>query len=72
VCPVCAAHPGGDPNLLTDDFSVHLQMQHRASPSVPRDLISFLISFLYHSSYFLIKVKKKKKHNNYDKCFITF
>ncbi|KAL5233964.1 hypothetical protein ACI65C_001374 [Semiaphis heraclei] len=42
VCPVCAAHPGGDPNLLTDDFSVHLQMQHRASPSVPRDLISFL------------------------------
>jgi len=47
VCPVCAAHPGGDPNLLTDDFSVHLQMQHRASPSVPRDLISFLISFLY-------------------------
>ncbi|VVC39673.1 Hypothetical protein CINCED_3A024670 [Cinara cedri] len=42
VCPVCAAHPGGDPNLLTDDFSVHLQMQHRASPNVPRDLISFL------------------------------
>jgi len=54
VCPVCAAHPGGDPNLLTDDFSVHLQMQHRASPIVPRDLISFLISFLYYNFYIIL------------------
>lgn len=39
VCPVCAAHPGGDPNLVTDDFSGHLTLEHRTGP---RDLISFL------------------------------
>lgn len=43
VCPVCAALPGGDPNLVTDDFAGHLTLEHRTGP---RDLISFLISFL--------------------------
>lgn len=42
VCPVCAALPGGDPNLVTDDFAGHLTLEHRTGP---RDLISFLISF---------------------------
>lgn len=43
VCPVCAALPGGDPNLVTDDFAGHLTVEHRTNT---RDLISFLISFL--------------------------
>ena len=42
VCPVCAAIPGGDPNLVTDDFAGHLSLEHRSGS---RDLISFLISF---------------------------
>ncbi|CAH1153606.1 unnamed protein product [Phaedon cochleariae] len=39
VCPLCAAMPGGDPNLMTDDFAGHLSLEHRTGP---RDLISFL------------------------------
>lgn len=39
VCPICAAVPGGDPNLMTDDFAGHLTLEHRTGP---RDLISFL------------------------------
>ncbi|XP_054257243.1 E3 ubiquitin-protein ligase KCMF1-like isoform X2 [Macrosteles quadrilineatus] len=39
VCPVCAALPGGEPNLVTDDFAGHLTLEHRSGP---RDLISFL------------------------------
>lgn len=39
VCPLCAAMPGGDPNLMTDDFAGHLNLEHRTGP---RDLISFL------------------------------
>ncbi|XP_026472832.1 E3 ubiquitin-protein ligase KCMF1-like isoform X2 [Ctenocephalides felis] len=39
VCPVCAAVPGGDPNLITDDFVGHLTLEHRTGS---RDLISFL------------------------------
>ncbi|XP_072402667.1 E3 ubiquitin-protein ligase Kcmf1-like isoform X2 [Diabrotica undecimpunctata] len=39
VCPLCAAMPGGDPNLMTDDFSGHLTLEHRTGA---RDLISFL------------------------------
>lgn len=31
--------PGGDPNLMTDDFAGHLMLEHRTGP---RDLISFL------------------------------
>lgn len=42
VCPVCAALPGGDPNLVTDDFAGHLTIEHRTGN---RDLITFLISF---------------------------
>lgn len=42
VCPVCAGLPGGEPNLVTDDFAGHLTLEHRTGP---RDLISFLISF---------------------------
>lgn len=30
ICPVCAAHPSGDPNHLTDDLPTHLTMEHRA------------------------------------------
>ena len=33
ICPVCASHPSGDPNHLTDDFLSHLTMEHRP----PRD-----------------------------------
>lgn len=42
VCPVCAGLPGGEPNLVTDDFAGHLTLEHRTGP---RELISFLISF---------------------------
>ncbi|KAH8278383.1 hypothetical protein KR018_001467, partial [Drosophila ironensis] len=42
VCPVCAGLPGGEPNLVTDDFAGHLTLEHRQGP---RELISFLISF---------------------------
>ncbi|KAH8312386.1 hypothetical protein KR044_010483, partial [Drosophila immigrans] len=42
VCPVCAGLPGGEPNLVTDDFAGHLTLEHRQ----PRELISFLISIL--------------------------
>lgn len=31
--------PGGEPNLMTDDFAGHLTLEHRTGP---RDLISFL------------------------------
>ena len=44
VCPVCASQPGGEPNLVTDDLSGHLTLEHRGGG--PRDLISFLISFI--------------------------
>ncbi|XP_011295088.2 E3 ubiquitin-protein ligase Kcmf1 isoform X2 [Musca domestica] len=39
VCPVCAGLPGGEPNLVTDDFAGHLSLEHRTGP---RELISFL------------------------------
>ncbi|EDV49835.2 E3 ubiquitin-protein ligase Kcmf1 [Drosophila erecta] len=39
VCPVCAGLPGGEPNLVTDDFAGHLTVEHRQGP---RELISFL------------------------------
>ncbi|XP_053969689.1 E3 ubiquitin-protein ligase Kcmf1 [Anastrepha ludens] len=39
VCPVCAGLPGGEPNLVTDDFAGHLTLEHRTGP---RELISFL------------------------------
>lgn len=48
VCPVCAAVPGGDPNLITDDFVGHLTLEHRTGS---RDLISFLISFSFISLF---------------------
>ncbi|KNC23737.1 hypothetical protein FF38_01200 [Lucilia cuprina] len=28
VCPVCAGLPGGEPNLVTDDFAGHLSLEH--------------------------------------------
>ncbi|XP_037942600.1 E3 ubiquitin-protein ligase Kcmf1-like [Teleopsis dalmanni] len=39
VCPVCAGMPGGEPNLVTDDFAGHLTLEHRTGP---RELISFI------------------------------
>ncbi len=30
ICPVCATHPSGDPNHLTDDLPTHLTVEHRA------------------------------------------
>ncbi|KAL3041240.1 hypothetical protein OYC64_019441 [Pagothenia borchgrevinki] len=30
ICPICAALPGGDPNHVTDDFTAHLTLEHRA------------------------------------------
>ncbi|XP_037036124.1 E3 ubiquitin-protein ligase KCMF1-like [Bradysia coprophila] len=39
VCPMCAAVPGGEPNLVTEDFAGHLNVEHRNGS---RDLISFL------------------------------
>ncbi|KAM9820037.1 E3 ubiquitin-protein ligase KCMF1 [Neosynchiropus ocellatus] len=44
ICPICAALPGGDPNHVTDDFTAHLTLEHRA----PRDLISFKSSSVRH------------------------
>lgn len=60
VCPVCAALPGGDPNLVTDDFGGHLTLEHRTGG--PRDLISFLISFFNEQSK-QSTTKKQKKNN---------
>lgn len=41
ICPVCAGHPSGDPNHLTDDLPTHLTVEHRA-------LREMEISFYYH------------------------
>jgi len=32
VCPICASLPGGEPNLVTDDFASHLTVEHRSQP----------------------------------------
>lgn len=29
ICPVCAASPGGEPNLKTDDLAEHLTLEHQ-------------------------------------------
>lgn len=44
ICPVCASHPSGDPNHLTDDFPTHLTMEHRP----PRDYELVISSSSYH------------------------
>lgn len=28
ICPVCAASPHGDPNMVTEDLASHLQSAH--------------------------------------------
>lgn len=43
ICPVCAAHPTGDPNHLTDDLPTHLTMEHRAFRDTE---ISFLACYV--------------------------
>lgn len=37
ICPVCATHPSGDPNHLTDDLSTHLTVEHRALREMEHD-----------------------------------
>lgn len=59
VCPVCAALPGGDPNLVTDDFAGHLTLGHRTGP---RDLISFLISFFLIDTHSDLRMGEKQPH----------
>ncbi|XP_061782909.1 E3 ubiquitin-protein ligase KCMF1 isoform X1 [Nerophis lumbriciformis] len=44
ICPICAALPGGDPNHVTDDFTAHLTLEHRA----PRDLVQDESSSVRH------------------------
>lgn len=34
VCPICAALPSGEPNYVTDDFTAHLTLEHRAPREV--------------------------------------
>lgn len=58
VCPVCAGLPGGEPNLVTDDFAGHLTLEHRQGP---RELISFLISFSKHSKRIIFYLQSKEK-----------
>lgn len=53
VCPLCAGLPGGEPNLVTDDFAGHLSIEHRTGP---RELISFLISFSNPTSQSFIAI----------------
>lgn len=48
ICPVCAAHPSGNPNHLTNDFSGHLMLDHSRSLR-DADLISFLLIHLLKS-----------------------
>lgn len=31
VCPICASAPGGDPNLVTNDITGHLAVEHRST-----------------------------------------
>lgn len=33
ICPVCAASPGGEPNLKTDDLAEHLTLEHHRGGS---------------------------------------
>lgn len=61
VCPVCAALPGGEPNLVTDDIAGHLTLEHRSGP---RDLISFLISLLIHFYFVYFEIYLTNK------CFV--
>lgn len=34
ICPVCAAHPNGEPNHVTDDLLTHLTLEHRTAREI--------------------------------------
>jgi E3 ubiquitin-protein ligase KCMF1 len=34
ICPICAASPGGEPNLKTDDLAEHLTLEHQRGGGV--------------------------------------
>lgn len=62
ICPICAALPGGDPNHVTDDFTAHLTLEHRA----PRDLISFLGPYTLVTTWRCVYVYCWNVHKNID------
>jgi len=37
VCPICASMPGGEPNLVTDEFAAHMGLGHRQQPRDSND-----------------------------------
>lgn len=64
---MCAALPGGDPNLVTDEFAGHLTLDHRGgggggsgggAAARGGDLISFLISYFIQNTSLLFKKSK--------------
>lgn len=42
ICPVCAASPGGEPNLKTDDLAEHLTLEHHRGGGVSGSTFEFI------------------------------